>query len=109
MTMYKNNPPRLQFDLYIPPKSEKLRTKKCMFFPYIFVIIEHREMIIEINIVRLIKIHKSNSIHFLFKRHSFRVFGCQSCQKLDIANFQWRLQWLVESYLVNMDTVRRFF
>ena len=107
--MYKNNPPRVYFDLYGPPKSEKITYQKCMFFPYIFVIIEHRQMIIENNIVRLIMIHKSNSIHFLSKRHRFRVFGCQSWQKLHIAFFKWRLQRTVERYLVNMDTVRRFF
>ena len=60
-----------------------------MFFLYIFVIIEHRQMIMENNIVRLIMIHKSNSIHFLSKWHSFRVFGCQSWHKLHIAVIEW--------------------
>ena len=90
-------------------KNGKNRHVKYMFFANIFVIIEHRQMIIENNIVRLIMIHKSNSIHFLSKRHSFRVFGCQSWQKLHIVFFKWRLQRTVERYLVNMDTVRRFF
>ena len=86
--MYKNIPPRLPFDLYRPPKSEKIRTK-IMFFPYIFVNIDHREMIIDIIIVRLVLIHKSNSIQFLSKWHSFRVFGCQSWHKLHIAVIKW--------------------
>ena len=73
--MYKNIPPRLPFDLYRPPKSEKIRTK-IMFFPYIFVNIDPREIIIENNIVRLILIHKFISIKFLSKVHGFRVFGC---------------------------------
>ena len=84
MVIYNNNSPWLKIDLYSPPKSAKNTYQKCMFFPYIFVNIDHREIFTEYNIVRLIKIHKSNSIHFLSKWHSFRVFGCQSWHKLHI-------------------------
>ena len=59
-----------------------------MFFPYIFVNIDHREMIIENNIVRLDLIHKFNSIHFLSKLRSFRVFGWQMCEIANITLFK---------------------
>ena len=70
-------------------KNGKNRHVKYMFFANIFVIIEYKEMIIENNIVRLIRIHKSNSIHFLSKWHSFWEFLCQSWHILHIALIQW--------------------
>ena len=71
MVIYNNNSPWLKIDLYSPPKSAKNTYQKCMFFPYNFVNIEHREMVTEYIIVRLDLIHKSYSIHFLSKLHSF--------------------------------------
>ena len=68
-------------------KNGKNRHVKYMFFANIFVNIDHRDMISEYNIVCLIKIHKSNSIHFLSKLHSFRVFWCQKCQNCNITHF----------------------
>ena len=32
----------------------------------------------------LVLIHKSNSINFLSKSHSFRVFGCQKCENCNM-------------------------
>ena len=65
------------------------RHVKYMFFANIFVNIEYKEMIIENNIVVLIKIHKSNSIHFLSKWHSFWEFWCQSWHIFHITLIQW--------------------
>ena len=52
-----------------------------MFFPFIFVNIDHRETTTIYNIVQLIMIHKSISKHFLAIANSFRVLGYQMCQK----------------------------
>ena len=70
-------------------KNGKNRHVKYMFFANIFVNIDHKEMITEYNIVCLIKIHKSNSIHFLSKWHSFWEFWCQSWHILHITLIQW--------------------
>ena len=52
---------------------------KYMFFANIFVNIDHRETNTIYNVVHLILIHKSNSMHFLAIVNSFRVLGYQTC------------------------------
>ena len=59
----------------------KNRHVKNMFFAIIFVNNDHRETSTIYNIVHLTKIHKFNSINFLALDNSFRVLGCQMCEK----------------------------